>query len=385
MLLAASPSKMKTWMLGDILTPVSREEDVQPEKIYQFLGVRLHGAGSFIREVKPGKESAATKLYQVKQDDFIYSRLYGWQGAFGVIPKEQDGCYVSNEFPIYRVNENLLDAHYLKYWFRQPSVLHKVKMDCSGSTPGTRNRFKERFFEALEIDLPSLPEQQWIVAQLDAVADKLDQAKKLKQSIHQDLNDLILACHFQESLDEAFPLDKYIYLAELRTEIVEEGSYPQVGIKGFGLGLFAKPAIKKTDTAYKHFNKLYENAFVVSQVKGWEGAISICEDVFVGMYVSPEYRTFECIEGKLSPGYLKHLCKTDWFLRELSTLTKGQGARRERLRPEMLLSHQMPMPPYEKQIQLEKVFDSIMSILKQDSLTELESLMPALLHQIFGN
>jgi type I restriction enzyme S subunit len=66
---------MKTWpltKLTDILTPISRPEKVDPVKKYRLLGIRLNGAGSFLREIKTGAEIAANNLLRVHAGDFIY-------------------------------------------------------------------------------------------------------------------------------------------------------------------------------------------------------------------------------------------------------------------------------------------------------------------------
>lgn len=172
-----------TWKLtrlGEIVEPVVRSVGVDPLKEYPLLGVRLDGLGAFHRETVLGSEISATTLYQVKFDDFIYSRLFAWRGAFGIIPVEFDGYYVSNEFPIYRVVQDMIDIKFLLYRFRITSVLRAVENDSSGSTPLTRNRYKERYFEALQIPLPPLDEQRRIVAHIDALAARIAEARGLR-------------------------------------------------------------------------------------------------------------------------------------------------------------------------------------------------------------
>ncbi len=133
-----------TPLLG-ILKPVSRSEKVNPTKEYRLLGIRLDGVGPFLREIKIGSQISAKYLSKVKAGDFIYSRLFAWRGAFGVIDPTLSDCYVSNEFPTYEPNLNEIDVDFLKLWFRLPAIISKVESGCSGSTPLTRNRFKEDF------------------------------------------------------------------------------------------------------------------------------------------------------------------------------------------------------------------------------------------------
>ena len=166
--------------LSEMLKAAERGETVDPAKEYRLLGVRLDGQGPFLRETVMGTQTAATKLYRVAKGDFIYSRLFACRGAFGVITEEVDGSYVSGEFPNFLPVAGKLDVEFLKYWFRLPSVIARVEEDCSGSTPLTRNRFKENFFLALEIPLPALAEQRRVVARIEELAAQIHEARTLR-------------------------------------------------------------------------------------------------------------------------------------------------------------------------------------------------------------
>src|ERR1035437_7190020 len=94
----------KQWQivkLGAVLAPVDRGETVNAEKEYRLLGIRLDGQGPFLRETVMGTRTYASRLVCVIKRDFIYSRLFGCRGAFGVIIDALDGCYGSGEFPTF--------------------------------------------------------------------------------------------------------------------------------------------------------------------------------------------------------------------------------------------------------------------------------------------
>ena len=139
-------SQWKPTKLAEVLIPVSRAEAVDPTKEYPLLGVRLEGRGPFLRETVMGSQIAATRLFKVEEGNFIYSRLFAWRGAFGVIEPALDGCYVSGEFPTFKPVPEKIDTEFLRLWFRLPTTIELVEADCTGSTPLTRNRFKENFF-----------------------------------------------------------------------------------------------------------------------------------------------------------------------------------------------------------------------------------------------
>jgi restriction endonuclease S subunit len=174
--------------LDELLRSVTRDEATEAIKEYRLLGVRLDGQGPFLREVVSGTQTSASTLFRVAKGDFIYSRLFAWRGAFGVISAELDGCYVSGEFPTFLPTNGQVDVNFLRYWFRLPSTLARVEEDCTGSTPLTRNRFKEQFFLSLEIPLPPLAEQQRIVARIEELASKVEEAQELRLRIKKETN-----------------------------------------------------------------------------------------------------------------------------------------------------------------------------------------------------
>ena len=140
-----------------------------------------------------------------------------------------------------------------------------------------------------------------------------------------------------------------------------------------------------TETTYREFNLLFDGALVLSQVKGWEGAIAVCREQFAGWYASPEYRTFSFIRDEALPEYMSPIVSSPWFYGKLAGLTRGVGARRERTRPEAFLKMKMPMPSIEQQRRALQVFQKLNTLKKIQSETtaELDALMPSILSTVF--
>ena len=176
-----------------------------------------------------------------------------------------------------------------------------------------------------------------------------------------------------------------VRLEEEKVSVAANQSYPQAGIRSFGLGLFKKSAVSGAETTYRTFNALRPGMFVMSQVKGWEGAVSVVGDDFDGWFVSPEYRTFSCKNNECDANYLSHIVGTTWFRNQLSSATRGVGARRERIRPEVLLGLEMPFPKYSDQMKaiglMEKLIISNRLIL--GAIGKETSIIPSLLDKIF--
>jgi type I restriction enzyme, S subunit len=167
--------------LHEILTQNTESVAVEADKTYKLLGVRLAGQGPFLREEKSGNRIQASRLNPVQPNDFIYSRLFAWRGAFGLVPDEFHGCFVSGEFPTFKIDVVRVLPKYLRLYFSRLSIWDEVEKFCTGTTKASRNRFKEQFFLAMQIPLPPLDEQRRLVARIEALAAKIEEARGLRR------------------------------------------------------------------------------------------------------------------------------------------------------------------------------------------------------------
>lgn len=170
-----------TVALGEVLISVSRPVRVDAAQMYSLLGMRWYAGGLYIKERKLGAQIQADTLYEVRQGDFVYNRLFAWKGSFGIADGAVDGCFVSNEFPCFHVDEARTHPGFLRWYFTQANVWDFVQGQSSGSTPTSRLRLKEPQFLALQIPLPPLDEQRRIVARIEALAARIAEARGLRR------------------------------------------------------------------------------------------------------------------------------------------------------------------------------------------------------------
>ncbi len=177
--------------LGDLLLPVSRAESVAPDRRYDILGAHWYAKGLYTKETKYGSEIAASKVYRVEEGDFVYNRLFAWKGSFALATAANHGCYVSNEFPCFAIDRERLEPGFILHNFSRTSAWTEALGLSSGGTPTSRNRLKEAMLLRMAIPLPPLPEQRRIVAKVEELAAKIEEARRLRRNSGQEADSVV--------------------------------------------------------------------------------------------------------------------------------------------------------------------------------------------------
>lgn len=373
--------------LGEVAEQIDRTEPVVPDRTYTLLGMRSKIGGPFARETKLGAEVSAAKLNRVEAGDFIYSRLFAWQGSFGTIPFALDGSYVSNEFPIFRLNADRVDPSFLVYWFGLPATQHAVEMECSGSTPGTRNRYKEKHFLALRAPLPPLAEQQRIVARMDRVAGLVEARARATAAMEADLN-AMLAKAFARCIEAAprRPMSEVAPLIRRPVEIELDGEYPELGVRSFGRGTFHKPALAGAEVGTKKLFEIVSGDLLFNIVFAWEGAVAIAQPEDAGRVGSHRFLTCVPEPTIATTDFLLFYFQSPDGLQRLGEASPGGAGRNRTLGLKKLEAIEVPVPPLETQHWFDRLQAKARRIraIRAASARDADALIPALLHEVFG-
>jgi type I restriction enzyme S subunit len=380
--------------LGEVLRPVTREESVDALKEYRLLGVRLDGKGPFLRETVSGTQTSATKLHEVAQDDFIYSRLFAGRGAFGVIDHDLDGCHVSAEFPTFTAVPGRIDVNFLSYWFRLATTIARVNEDCTGSTPLTRNRFKEHFFLALEIPLPSLAEQRRVVARIEELAAEIHEAQTARKRAAEEAESLLICMAHRRDLSDAAKesvgwrkdrLSECVWLVDDSHRVNVDQSYPNLGIYSFGRGLFPKAPIDGAATSATTLRRVKAGQFIYSRLFAFEGAYGMVTTDYDGHFVSGEYPTFECNPRQIRIEFLAAYFRAPSAWKDVAMGSQGLGHRRQRVQPGQVLAHRIWIPPLgwqDRLVEMQAEAD-VLKRLQAETAAELDALLPSILDRAF--
>jgi type I restriction enzyme M protein len=172
--LSSAPPGMKRVRLGEILQ--RREERVRPalEPDREFLVPTLTQEGDLTpREAGQGNTQPAwfgqyfkdnATWYRLHTENLVYSRIDLWKGCVTVVPEEYDGAIVTNEFPVYEVDREQLDPHYLKLVLRTAYFQHAIRAITTGHS--NRRRTQADDFENLMIFVPEDRDMQLAISEV---------------------------------------------------------------------------------------------------------------------------------------------------------------------------------------------------------------------------
>jgi type I restriction enzyme S subunit len=118
--------------LGEVMREVEAPMPVRVEESYPNLGIYSYGRGLFPKPDISGASTSAKVLFRVSAGQFIYSRLFAFEGAYGLVSQQYDDFYVSNEYPTFRCDPRFVLPAFVSAYFKSPEVWAAVAVGSRG-------------------------------------------------------------------------------------------------------------------------------------------------------------------------------------------------------------------------------------------------------------
>lgn len=210
--------------LGDVMQMSRQPVKVDRDREYPNLGIYSFGRGVFAKPPISGATTSASTLYRVREGQFIYSRLFAFEGAFGVVPSQMNGWYVSNEYPTFDVDERQAVVDFLNLAIcRQPAWDELAAMTVGMGH--RRQRLRPDDLLAFEIALPSLDEQRAIL-ELCSAAEQLStaargEARAAFVALRARTEELLFAAEGWEVLPDGWTVGSLAEVTDIRSGITK--------------------------------------------------------------------------------------------------------------------------------------------------------------------
>jgi type I restriction enzyme S subunit len=377
----------KTWRYVPLHELLSKSEEritLNPEETYREITIKLWGRGVILRREVVGAEIAAGIRFIARKQQFILSRIDARNGAFGLVPDSLDGAVVTNDFPVFNLNTERLLPHYMELFSKTADFVDLCKAASEGTT--NRIRLKEERFLAATIPLPALEEQRRIVARIEELAAKIEEARGLRRESEESIKALLLSAYSDVIKGAPYlPMSEVAPLVRRPVQVNIAETYRELGIRSFGKGTFHKPAISGAELGNKRIFAIEPNDLLFNIVFAWEGAVAIAQPHDAGRVGSHRFLTCVAKEGVATPAFLCFHFLTKQGLEQLGEASPGGVDRNRTLGLQSLANIRVPIPTFDKQLWFDSIhskFDSIKR-LQEETATELDALLPSILDKAF--
>ena len=377
---------MKAWPiapLSDVLRHRKEFITIDDTQQYKRCRVQLHAKGVLLRDAVSGTDIKTKKQQVCRAGEFLVAEIDAKMGGFGLVPESLDGAVVSSHYFLFEVDKTRLDKRYLDHYCRSERFRNQV--EAQGSTNYAAIRPADAL--AYTIPLPSLVEQQTVVARLDSLTDKTRQLEAHLDSTELDAEHL-LALRFRDAIANA-PLRTMAEIAPLvrREQRIDlNGSYPELGIRSFGKGTFHKPPLSGGDVGTKRLFSIEPGDLLFSNVFAWEGAIAIAQAEDAGRFGS--HRFISCVPDRrlTSADFLRYYFLTEEGMLKISEASPGGAGRNRTLGLEKLMAIEVPMPPLATQQAFDRLQIEVAALkAKHTAIRQANAaLLPATLERVFA-
>jgi type I restriction enzyme, S subunit len=163
--------------LGNVLRQRSDFIEIDDFKAYKRCRVQLHAQGIVLRDMVQGTEMKTKKQQVCHAGEFLVAEIDAKVGGFGIVHDDLDGAIVSSHYFLFDLDAAVLNRRFLEFFVRTPAFMEQVKAQ------GTTNYAAIRPGDVLgyKIPLPPLSEQRRIIARIEELAARIEEARGLRR------------------------------------------------------------------------------------------------------------------------------------------------------------------------------------------------------------
>jgi type I restriction enzyme S subunit len=372
--------------LGDVLELERIPVDIDPDTEYRQIGIRSFGNGIFHREPCKGSELSRLNYFVVNPERLVVSNIMAWEGAIGISTQKEEGFVGSARFLSYRAIGDV-DIRYLNYYFRSPGGLSLVRTASTGTV--TRNQtLSPKNLEGMRVPLPKIDEQRRVADKLEAsfghlsaVADMRERVLNLRINLREAL--IHSALHGTVS---PVRVGDIVTLTRAETTVAPDRHYRPIGMRSFGKGIIRYASALGDELSKLRYYTFPQNALALSNIKAWEGAISVTTEKDIGHVASNRFLFYLPVgDDVVNVSYLRHYFLSRAGITQISAKSPGGADRNRTLGIKGFESIELPLPPWSVQDRIASTLDKLAARLEPAYADRsLTALRPALLDAAFS-
>ncbi len=342
--------------VGDVLRLERRLLDIDPAAYYSAIGVRSFAKGLIRYPSCTGAELSKMRYYELPPSCLVVSNIKAWEGAVAQASGEDVGLVVSNRFLTYVPAVPEVSTRYVwHYLCSDPGTAALSK-----ASPGSADRNRTlsiKAFEALVIPIPPAADQEAIAVELDSVVSTAesgipDGAPVVRAALAERIISQAYGC-------ERVPIGAFLKLMRPWLRLDDKTTYRPIGVRSFGRGLIKYPSAGVEALSLLRYYSLVPNSLVVSNIKAWEGAITLTTNNDVGLIASNRFLCYQPSgEGPSLQFVLRYLLSREG-LQALGKASPGSADRNRTLGIDPFEKLDVPFPSAQMQRKIVSSLDVI--------------------------
>ncbi|MDM8552417.1 restriction endonuclease subunit S [Desulfobacterales bacterium HSG2] len=174
------PEDWETKKIDSLFTRIRKSVKVEPDEIYEEIGIRSHGKGLFHKEPVTGEKIGNKSVFWIETNCLVLNIVFAWEQAVAKTTDLEKGKIASHRFPMYKAKPQITDLDYVLYFFKSPIGKHSLGLASPGGA-GRNKTLGQGEFSKLKIPYPPYPEQQKIAK----ILTTWDKAIELTQELIQ--------------------------------------------------------------------------------------------------------------------------------------------------------------------------------------------------------
>lgn len=375
--------------LGEVMRQNQEYIDSLEPRIYPKLSVKLYGKGVMLDAPANGSELRMKRHQIAKSGQVILSEIWGKKGAIGFVPQEGAGALCTSHFFLFDVHTDKIEPKWLQAIFTANYLQSQLDAEAKGTTGYAAVRPKNLL--AATIPLPPFSEQRRLVARIEQLAAKIEEARGLRRQAVEEAEALVSAdsSRLFESLGyKAHPIgETFTFRNDLIRPIDgESGPVTFIGLQhieshtGKRVG---EDQLRAEELMGRKF-RFSPNEIVYGYLRPYLNKVWVadCEGV-----CSVDQYVLRPKADVVSTQYLAYFMRSNVFLQQAIALTHNLLL--PRLRTALLESIPIPLPPLPEQHRIVAYLDALQSkvdALKQlqaETQAELNALLPSVLDKAF--
>ena len=138
--------------------------------------------------------------------------------------------------------------------------------------------------------------------------------------------------------------------------------YVAIGVRSFGKGIFHYEPTVGSSLGSLRFYEIKPGCLVVSNIKGWEGAVATATASELGCIASNRFLTYVPIDGRIDISWARWYFLSEGGIERLQRASPGSADRNRTLAIERFENLVIPIPPIEAQLRVAQRLGSLSAI-----------------------